>query len=113
MHQDPASHNLGTTVWDASIVLAKFLEKGARRGELSRARLTGRRVLELGAGPGLGGIAAALLGADVVLTDLPDIVPLTARNVATNVSAAALKRACGGSGEGWGKEGRPASRGPA
>jgi hypothetical protein len=25
--QDPASENLGTTVWDASIVLAKFFEK--------------------------------------------------------------------------------------
>lgn len=27
MSQDPSSMNLGTTVWDASIVLAKFLEK--------------------------------------------------------------------------------------
>jgi hypothetical protein len=25
--QDPSSYNLGTTVWDASIVLAKWLEK--------------------------------------------------------------------------------------
>lgn len=27
MSQDPSSLNLGTTVWDASIVLAKYLEK--------------------------------------------------------------------------------------
>lgn len=25
--QDPSSHNLGTTVWDASIVMAKYFEK--------------------------------------------------------------------------------------
>lgn len=27
LRQDPSSENLGTTVWDASIVLAKYLEK--------------------------------------------------------------------------------------
>lgn len=27
LSQDPNSENLGTTVWDASIVLAKYLEK--------------------------------------------------------------------------------------
>mmetsp|Transcript_8292 Transcript_8292/g.25061 ORF Transcript_8292/g.25061 Transcript_8292/m.25061 type:complete len:144 (+) Transcript_8292:136-567(+) len=50
LSQNPASEHLGTTVWDASIVLAKYLEKNMRKGEFSRPRLKGKRVLELGAG---------------------------------------------------------------
>ncbi|CAL8464476.1 g4011 [Coccomyxa elongata] len=90
MSQDPSSMNLGTTVWDASIVLAKFLEKNARKGEFSRANVKGKRAIELGAGPGLGGMAFALLGADVLLTDLADIVPLIRKNVDANFTSAAL-----------------------
>ncbi|KAK9904903.1 hypothetical protein WJX75_005147 [Coccomyxa subellipsoidea] len=90
MSQNPSSLNLGTTVWDASIVLAKFLEKNARKGEFSRATVKGKRACELGAGPGLGGMAFALLGAEVLLTDLPDIVPLIRKNVDANFTSAAL-----------------------
>ena len=43
--QDPNSSNLGTTVWDASIVLAKYIEKVSRR-VCVQGRRTGRsRVL--------------------------------------------------------------------
>ena len=42
-------------------------------------------ILELGAGTGLVGIAvAAVLGANVLLTDLPEIVPNLERNIASN-----------------------------
>ena len=58
-----------------------FLWEGGRRmasqiGQLLRERgcLAGARVLELGAGTGLVGIAAARLGARVILTDLPAVV---------------------------------------
>lgn len=46
--------------------MAKFLEV-----EFSNATLKGNKVLELGSGTGLVGLAAAILGADqVMLTDL-------------------------------------------
>jgi hypothetical protein len=60
----------GTTVWDGSVVLAKHLE-----ARFSPAGLAGRRVVELGAGPGVAGFAAAALGAEVTLTDLPYCLP--------------------------------------
>ena len=65
--------------------------QNARKGEFSRANVKGKRALELGAGPGLGGLAFALLGADVLLTDLPAVTPLTRKNVDANLSAAALQ----------------------
>ncbi|KAK9830946.1 hypothetical protein WJX81_000881 [Elliptochloris bilobata] len=91
LSQDPKSLHLGTTVWDASIVLAKWLERNARKGELSREKLRGKAVLELGAGMGLAGFACALLGARVMLTDTAAVLPLLARNYEANLSPAALR----------------------
>lgn len=63
--------------------------QNARKGEFSRANVKGKRAVELGAGPGLGGMALALLGADVLLTDLAEVVPLICKNVDANLSRAA------------------------
>lgn len=70
----------GTTVWDGSVVLAKHLE-----ATYPPLGLAGRRVVELGAGPGVAGFAAAALGAAVTLTDLPYCLP--------NLEAAAQRNA--------------------
>ena len=89
--QAPNTNHLGTTVWDASIILAKWMEKNARKGsELSRPKLAGRRVLELGAGMGLGGLAAAALGADVELTDVAEVLPLLKQNAESLMGRASL-----------------------
>ncbi|KAF7271548.1 hypothetical protein GWI33_015579 [Rhynchophorus ferrugineus] len=40
---------------------------------------------ELGAGVGCVGLTAACLGANVILTDLPEIIPLLERNVLLNI----------------------------
>ena len=86
LKQDPNSMDLGTTVWDASIVWTKYVEKqSAKRGEFATSRLRGKRVLELGAGMGLGGIAMCALGCDVVLTDRKEVLGLLQNNVDKNV----------------------------
>ncbi|KAL1201918.1 Calmodulin-lysine N-methyltransferase [Cardamine amara subsp. amara] len=84
--QDPNSKHLGTTVWDASMVFAKYLGKNCRKGRFSPSKLKGKRVIELGAGCGVAGFAMAILGCDVVTTDQKEVLPLLKRNVEWNTS---------------------------
>lgn len=76
--QDPTSFNHGLAVWDAGLVLASFLDRTQGR------RLRGKRVLEIGSGCGVLGVALARLGAHVTLSDLPSVTPLLRDNVARN-----------------------------
>ena len=75
----------GATVWPAAHVLAKYLERrcGGRGG------LAGCRVIDLGAGTGAVGLAAALLGAEVVLTDQAQLAFLMEENAGRMLAAAA------------------------
>ncbi|XP_064317250.1 protein N-lysine methyltransferase METTL21D isoform X1 [Phalacrocorax carbo] len=68
---------VGCVVWDAALVLAKFLETGA-------CPLDRRHVLELGAGTGAVGIMAATLGANVTVTDLEELQELLVANIENN-----------------------------
>ena len=79
----------GRTVWDAAVVLSKgFLEHQEATTEVFGLR--GKHVLELGAGTGLAGMAAAVLGAHAVITDLAYCLPDIQRNVnATRKASAA------------------------
>ena len=69
----------GHVVWDAAFLLVKWLEA------MPAALLAGRTVVEVGSGVGLVGLAAAALGARVVLTDMPDVLALTRANLAANL----------------------------
>jgi predicted nicotinamide N-methyase len=73
--------DLGLKTWGTSYMLAKRLH----RFDLASLKAGGNlQVLELGAGTGLVGFAMASLGADVVLTDLPNIHDNLARNAKDN-----------------------------
>jgi hypothetical protein len=86
----------GSRVWAAAHVLVDHLRESSHAGALA-----GARMIELGAGPGLCGLAAAGLGAaSVLITDQEEMVELMRRNIALNpellcVSAAELR---------WGSE---------
>ena len=70
-----------------------FLSQNARRGEFARHKMRGKRAVELGAGMGLGGLAFAMLGCDVLLTDVAAVLPLLRRNCMNNLSPAVLRGA--------------------
>lgn len=72
----------GAVLWDSGVVLGKFLEHAVESGMMV---LRGKKVVELGSGCGLVGCIAALLGAEVTLTDLPDRLRLLKKNIETNL----------------------------
>ncbi|KAK9831887.1 hypothetical protein WJX81_005587 [Elliptochloris bilobata] len=76
-------------IWECGAALAEYLTRHRGPGALR-----GKRVLELGAGTGVVGLAAALLGAQVTMTDLPAAMPLLRHNAAALADAVA---AAGGS----------------
>ncbi|XP_028854388.1 protein N-lysine methyltransferase METTL21D [Denticeps clupeoides] len=76
--------DVGCVVWDAAIVLAKYLETQFFNPQDGVCTWSSKNVLELGAGTGLVGIMAATLGAKVTLTDLEDLLPLLHLNIRAN-----------------------------
>ncbi|XP_068587011.1 protein-lysine methyltransferase METTL21C-like [Cebidichthys violaceus] len=66
-------------VWPAALALCHYLD--THREQLS---LVDKTVLEIGAGTGLMSVVAALLGASVTATDLPDVLGKLRANVMKN-----------------------------
>ena len=74
----------GLAVWDGAVVLAKYIEHLEEQGQ---SVVKERRVLELGCGTGLCGIACAVMGAQsVVLSDLEYALRGARRNIELNGS---------------------------
>ncbi|XP_022200830.2 protein-lysine methyltransferase METTL21D [Nilaparvata lugens] len=75
--------DVSCVVWDASIVLAKYLE---RLYSEQKKKFSQLNILELGAGLGCVGLTAACLGANVTVTDLPEVLPALLSNIEDNKS---------------------------
>ncbi|TRX93821.1 hypothetical protein FHL15_005203 [Xylaria flabelliformis] len=80
--------SLGHKTWGSSFLMAQLLDS-LKSGSLSHLLTSGRReslnVLELGSGTGLLGLAAAAMWeVEVVLSDLPDIMPNLDYNIEQN-----------------------------
>ncbi|XP_034720634.1 protein N-lysine methyltransferase METTL21A [Etheostoma cragini] len=75
--QDWKQLGVAAVVWDAAVVMCIYLEMG-------KVELKGKRVIELGAGTGLVGIVAALLGANVTITDREPALDFLSANVKAN-----------------------------
>ena len=89
-----------STVWDAGIVLAAMVYEQfmlIRAAEEDATDFSRRRCLDLGSGTGIVGLAAAASGgfSQVVLTDMPSVVPLLERNVERNRSELVHDGRCG------------------
>ncbi|MED6278149.1 hypothetical protein CHARACLAT_020769 [Characodon lateralis] len=79
--------DVGCVVWDAAIVLSKYLETKQFYDPSAGANVwCGRTVVELGAGTGVVGLMAATLGAQVMVTDLEDLQSLLDANIQENKS---------------------------
>eukprot|EP00411_Alexandrium_monilatum_P099680 CAMPEP_0175798836 /NCGR_PEP_ID=MMETSP0097-20121207/86182_1 /TAXON_ID=311494 /ORGANISM="Alexandrium monilatum, Strain CCMP3105" /LENGTH=258 /DNA_ID=CAMNT_0017110057 /DNA_START=89 /DNA_END=863 /DNA_ORIENTATION=+ len=74
--------NTGAVLWGSSVRLARYISG------LGRSQFAGRRVVELGCGTGLAGLAAAVQGAHVILTDLQEVLcQTTEANLEANTPA--------------------------
>ena len=82
IHQDPQglwSGGIGSTVWDAGIVLSKYFETTHQQ------LIKNKSILEIGSGTGLVGMVCLRLGAKAVLfTDLLRLIPLLNKNLFEN-----------------------------
>jgi len=82
---------LGSHIWDAGLVLARFLENdGQGRDVYTRNPdfvpfCSGKNCIELGSGTGLTGIVAAQMGAGVTMTDKQGLLKLIQHNVDKNI----------------------------
>nr|XP_057907834.1 protein N-lysine methyltransferase METTL21A [Doryrhamphus excisus] len=76
--QDWKTLGVAAVVWDAAVVLCMYLE-------LNQVSLQGKVAIELGAGTGLVGIVAALLGAKVTITDRMPALDFLSANVKANL----------------------------
>ncbi|XP_061534250.1 protein N-lysine methyltransferase METTL21A [Phycodurus eques] len=76
--QDWRKHGVAAVVWDAAVVMCMYLELG-------QVELKGKVSIELGAGTGLVGIVAALLGSKVTITDRKSALDFLSANVKGNL----------------------------
>ncbi|ESL10632.1 hypothetical protein TRSC58_01632 [Trypanosoma rangeli SC58] len=78
---ETAEDQLGAVLWNSNTVALQYLHN-----HVLRDKAAGHRVVELGAGVGCLGIALAMAGARVVVTDMKELVPLMQKNIELNAA---------------------------
>ncbi|XP_043919926.1 EEF1A lysine methyltransferase 3 [Protopterus annectens] len=81
-----ASLGVAASVWEAALNLCSYFER-------QKMSFIGKKVIELGAGTGIVGILAVLLGGEVTITDLPHTLKQIQGNVLANVPSTCCTRA--------------------
>ncbi|XP_014669857.1 PREDICTED: protein N-lysine methyltransferase METTL21A-like [Priapulus caudatus] len=97
LSQDWNNYGVAAVVWEAAIVLSEYLQN---LQELVR----NKNVIELGAGTGLVGIVAALLGGKVTITDRELVLPSLRHNVDSNLEQTEYLQNVSVRGLDWGKD---------
>ncbi|GBC09133.1 hypothetical protein RclHR1_08620009 [Rhizophagus clarus] len=72
---DDDDHTVKTAnnIWDASLILSKFLEKQCNENKMD---FKGKKVIEVGAGKSIPSLTSSILGASMVtITDVPIVIP--------------------------------------
>uniref|UniRef100_A0A1I7TXC1 Protein-lysine methyltransferase METTL21D n=1 Tax=Caenorhabditis tropicalis TaxID=1561998 RepID=A0A1I7TXC1_9PELO len=69
--------DVGGVIWDSALMTIHYFFKNPQK-------FKGKKILELGSGTAVCGIALAALGAEVIITDLPERIPLIKKNVEAN-----------------------------
>lgn len=87
--QKALEFGMGAVVWDCAL---SFCDLAHALDKKSGGFWRGKVVLELGAGCGAPGLTLAALGADVILTDRVQVLPLLERNVELNAPISAVAR---------------------
>ena len=78
--ESPGYLGIGGKVWDSTYVLLNYLERPSNKNLIQ-----GKRVIELGSGTGIAGIALTSLNpSSLMLTDLSEVVPLIKENLRLN-----------------------------
>lgn len=80
--------------WGSATTLVRFVKRNAAHigGSASEeAPLSGTRILELGSGTGAVGLVLAALGADVLLTDTVEHIPLLQHNIRINQESGVIR----------------------
>uniref|UniRef100_UPI00398F3998 elongation factor Ts, mitochondrial isoform X7 n=1 Tax=Pristiophorus japonicus TaxID=55135 RepID=UPI00398F3998 len=80
-----ADLGVAAPVWDAGLALCQYFEE-------QKTSFCGKKVIELGAGTGIVGILAVLLGGDVTITDLPCALKQIKNNISANVPSSCAHR---------------------
>lgn len=99
--QDNSTLHVGTSVWPCSLVLVKFIERWSHLDPnnpySSLLDFRHKRAIEIGTGCGVAGMGLHLLGLqNVILTDIPAVMPALKHNLKRNKSVLGktLKTAC-------------------